>query len=103
MDKNNNISGEKETEWLLSIPGMRESIIEGIDTPVEECLSLEDIGWDIETSECDGKAAEQAWYFSKEWQEAEKEADEDLKAGRVKTANNITELMDALNDSQEKE
>jgi hypothetical protein len=27
----------QETEYLLSIPGMRESIQEGMDTPVEEC------------------------------------------------------------------
>lgn len=27
----------QETLFLLSVPGMRESIREGIDTPVEEC------------------------------------------------------------------
>lgn len=27
----------EETIYLLSIPGMRESIIEGLATPVEEC------------------------------------------------------------------
>ncbi len=27
----------QETLYLLSIPGMRESIIEGINTPIEEC------------------------------------------------------------------
>lgn len=27
----------QETLYLLSIPGMRESIIEGIHTPIEEC------------------------------------------------------------------
>lgn len=27
----------EETLYLLSIPGMRESIIEGINTPVEKC------------------------------------------------------------------
>ena len=27
----------EETMYLLSIPGMRESIIEGMNTPVEEC------------------------------------------------------------------
>ncbi|TDA63820.1 MAG: type II toxin-antitoxin system Phd/YefM family antitoxin [Clostridia bacterium] len=35
----------QETLYLLSIPGMRESIIEGMNTPVSECV--EDIGWDI--------------------------------------------------------
>ncbi len=27
----------QETLYLLSIPGMRESILEGLNTPVEEC------------------------------------------------------------------
>jgi len=27
----------QETLFLLSVPGMRESIREGMDTPVEEC------------------------------------------------------------------
>jgi len=27
----------KETLFLLGIPGMRESIVEGMNTPVEEC------------------------------------------------------------------
>ena len=38
----------QETLYLLSIPGMRESLIEGINTPVEECKTAESIGWDIE-------------------------------------------------------
>ncbi|HRR40461.1 MAG TPA: type II toxin-antitoxin system Phd/YefM family antitoxin [Syntrophales bacterium] len=33
----------QETLFLTSIPGMRESIQEGLRTPVEECD--EDIGW----------------------------------------------------------
>jgi antitoxin YefM len=33
----------QETLHLLSIPGMRESIIEGLQTPVEECS--EEPGW----------------------------------------------------------
>lgn len=44
--KNNNgiLIGEEdwnsiqETLYLTSIPGMRESIIEGMNTPVEECI-----------------------------------------------------------------
>lgn len=28
----------QETLYLTSIPGMRESIIEGLNTPVDECL-----------------------------------------------------------------
>jgi len=33
----------QETLYLLSIPGMRESIREGMETPVEECA--EDLDW----------------------------------------------------------
>ena len=33
----------KETLYLLNIPGMRESIREGLVTPIEECS--EDIDW----------------------------------------------------------
>ena len=33
----------QETVYLLSIPGMRESIREGLATPIEECY--EDPGW----------------------------------------------------------
>lgn len=33
----------QETLYLLSIPGMRESIREGLDTPLEQCS--EDPGW----------------------------------------------------------
>ena len=29
----------EETVFLLSIPGMRESIIEGMNTPLEECFT----------------------------------------------------------------
>jgi hypothetical protein len=34
-----------DTEYLISIPGMRESIIEGINTPIEECTDKPD--WSI--------------------------------------------------------
>jgi prevent-host-death family protein len=29
----------QETMYLLSIPGMRESIVEGMNTPLDECVS----------------------------------------------------------------
>ena len=35
--------GIQETLYLQSIPGMKESIIEGMNTPIEECS--EDPGW----------------------------------------------------------
>ena len=36
----------QETLFLLSIPGMRESLIKGRNTPIEDCT--EDIGWDLD-------------------------------------------------------
>lgn len=33
----------QETLHLVTIPGMRESIIEGLNTPIEEC---EELDWD---------------------------------------------------------
>lgn len=40
--------------------------------------------------------AEQAWFWTKEWQEAEREAEEDIKAGRVKKFKNVEELIEDL-------
>ena len=36
-EQNHNPSGTKETVYLLSIPGMRESILQGMRTPIEDC------------------------------------------------------------------
>jgi antitoxin YefM len=35
----------QETLYLTSIPGMKESIIEGAETPIEDCVSEEDLEW----------------------------------------------------------
>ena len=37
--------GLMETLYLQSIPGMKESIMEGKATPISECL--DSVGWDI--------------------------------------------------------
>ncbi len=33
----------QETMYLLNIPGMRESIVEGLQTPLDECAA--EVGW----------------------------------------------------------
>jgi AbrB family looped-hinge helix DNA binding protein len=38
----------------------------------------------------------QAYFWTKEWQEAEKEASEDIKIGRVKTFDNVEGLLKDL-------
>ena len=40
---------------------------------------------------------EDSWYWSKEWQKKECEADEDIKAGRVKRFKNVDDLIKDLN------
>jgi antitoxin PrlF len=38
----------------------------------------------------------QSYFWTKEWQEAEKEASEDIKAGRVKAFDSVDELIQDL-------
>ena len=38
----------------------------------------------------------QAYFWTRRWQEGEREADEDIKAGRVKTFNSVDELIKDL-------
>ncbi len=40
---------------------------------------------------------DQLWFWSREWQEKEREADEDIAAGRIKTAASADELLKDLN------
>jgi antitoxin MazE len=42
----------------------------------------------------------QAWYWTKEWQEAERQADEDIAAGRVKEFDNVEDLIKDLNQDR---
>jgi len=64
-----------------------------------------DIGDVLEATVKDGKIiiipkktidASQVWFWSKKWQEAEREAEADLRAGRVKKIKNIEELIEDL-------
>jgi antitoxin MazE len=38
----------------------------------------------------------QAYFWTKRWQEGEREADENIKAGRVKTFDSVDELVEYL-------
>lgn len=40
--------------------------------------------------------ARQSWFWTKEWQDAEKEAEEDIRSGRVKRFKNAQELIKDL-------
>ena len=35
----------QETLYLISIPGMEEKIIEGLNTPIEECIKEDEVNW----------------------------------------------------------
>jgi AbrB family looped-hinge helix DNA binding protein len=43
---------------------------------------------------------DQAWFWTEEWQAAEREVEEDLRAGRVKTFDNLSELVADLEDDK---
>jgi len=38
----------------------------------------------------------QSWFWSKKWQEMEREADDDIKHGRVQKAKDVKELIEKL-------
>ncbi|AND86312.1 AbrB/MazE/SpoVT family DNA-binding domain-containing protein (plasmid) [Clostridium tyrobutyricum] len=41
---------------------------------------------------------DQAWFWSKEWQQDEKQADKDIKNGETKKFNSVQELFDDLDN-----
>ncbi|SDJ16900.1 AbrB/MazE/SpoVT family DNA-binding domain-containing protein [Natribacillus halophilus] len=43
---------------------------------------------------------DQAWFWTEEWQEEEREAEEDIKAGRVKTFDNVDDLIADLESDE---
>lgn len=38
-------NGLMETLYLTSVRGMKEKIVEGLETPIEECLSDDEVQW----------------------------------------------------------
>lgn len=40
-----NLESVSETLYLLSIPGMKEKIQDGIKTPLSDCINEEDLNW----------------------------------------------------------
>lgn len=72
-----------------------------LPAPIRKSLGIEE-GDLIEIEVIDEKAVlipkrlvdkSQAYFWSKKWQEGEKEADEDIKAGRVKVFDSAKELV----------
>jgi AbrB family looped-hinge helix DNA binding protein len=46
--------------------------------------------------------ADQAYFWTEEWQKGERKADEDIKAGRVKTFDSVDEAFKYLNGKKQK-
>ncbi len=46
--------------------------------------------------------ADQAYFWTEEWQKGERKADEDIKAGRVKTFHSVDEAFKYLNGKKRK-
>lgn len=38
-------NGLIETVYLLSIPGMKEELLEGLNTPLSECIPEDEVAW----------------------------------------------------------
>lgn len=38
-------NGLMETLYLCSVPGLKDQIIEGMNTPIEDCLSEDEVQW----------------------------------------------------------
>jgi AbrB family looped-hinge helix DNA binding protein len=75
-----------------------------LPSPVRKALNIEEVDL-IEIEIVDEKAVlmpkrivdkTQAYFWTPEWQEGEKKASDDIKAGRVKTFNSVDELLDEL-------
>jgi len=75
-----------------------------LPAPVRRKLGIEE-GDLIEIDVVDEKAVlvpkklvdkSQAYFWTKRWQEGEREADEDIKAGRVRTFDSVEELIEDL-------
>ncbi|SPF51116.1 conserved hypothetical protein [Candidatus Desulfosporosinus infrequens] len=81
-----------------------------IGKEVRKALNLADEGDVFEMIVEDGRIilepkklvpADQAWYWSEEWQAGEREAREDIASGRVIRARSVEELMEKLNSGDE--
>ena len=78
-----------------------------LPAPIRKSLDIEE-GYIVEIEIIDDRAVlvpkrlvdkSQAYFWTKNWQEGEKEADQDIKAGRVEVFNSADELIKDLEKS----
>jgi len=60
-------------------------------------LIMRTVGGRVEMAPAALIPKDQLWFWSREWQAKEREADEDIAAGRIKTATSADELLKDLN------
>ena len=76
-----------------------------IPAAIRRRLHLDEPGAQVEITEHEGTIilrpqlpipADQAWFWTERWQQMEREADEDINAGRIRTADSTEEFLDKL-------
>lgn len=79
----------------ITIP---KSIIEILGIKENDDLNIKIENGEIVISPVVAMAKDQAWFWTDEWQQQEKEVDEDIKFGIIKTTNNFDELVKTLKE-----
>jgi len=76
-----------------------------IPAAIRRRFHLDEPGAQVEITEHEGTIilrphlavpADQAWFWTERWQQMEREADEDINAGRIHTAGSTEEFLDQL-------
>lgn len=73
----------------------------GLDRPGAQVRLGERADGVIELVPLGAVPADQLWFWTKEWQQMEREADEDISAGRVRTFESAEDFLDSLRDISE--
>jgi AbrB family looped-hinge helix DNA binding protein len=78
----------------ITIPGEVRKILE-IEEGDELLFSLNDQG-QVVVSRLEVIPADEAWFWTKEWQQAEREAQEDIQSGRIHHYTDLNAAIEAL-------
>jgi antitoxin MazE len=67
-----------------------------LDSPGAQVRVVERADGVIELHPVVAVPADQAWFWTQRWQQMEREADDDIAAGRIATTDGVDEFLDAL-------